>query len=264
MKLCSVNRGFSLVELSIVLVILGLLTGGILTGQSLIRASEMRAATAEYQRHVTAVQTFRDKYFALPGDMPNATRFWGRQVNQAWCVTNSSAAVATPGSCDGDGNGILLHSPAASQSGEIFQFWRQLAQSGLMEGSFTGNAGSLGSYNCVIGTNCPASKMNNAGWSVRFLGSWAGDATWWWAGDYGNFFMFGGPNGQWMTEGPLLRPEEAWNIDTKLDDGRPGVGRIWVLNHAACTNATGPADYAATYDLADSNVQCSLVFQRAF
>ena len=70
-------QGFSLVELSIVLVILGLLTGGILAGQSLIRASELRAATAEYQRYATSIQSFRDKYMALPGDMTNATRFWG-------------------------------------------------------------------------------------------------------------------------------------------------------------------------------------------
>jgi len=71
------SSGFSLVELSIVLVILGLLTGGILGGQALIRAAELRAVTTEYDRWVTATRTFQDKYFALPGDMTNATAFWG-------------------------------------------------------------------------------------------------------------------------------------------------------------------------------------------
>ncbi|MGB1539971.1 MAG: prepilin-type N-terminal cleavage/methylation domain-containing protein, partial [Rickettsiales bacterium] len=56
------NRGFSLVELSIVLVILGLLTGGILGGQSLIRAAEMRAIATEYDAWKTAVNVFKDKY----------------------------------------------------------------------------------------------------------------------------------------------------------------------------------------------------------
>ncbi|MFM9890490.1 MAG: type II secretion system protein, partial [Rickettsiales bacterium] len=77
----SLRYGFSLVELSIVLVILGLLTGGILSGQSLIRAAELRSVSTEYNRYVTAVQTFRDKYFALPGDMTNAQSFWGSSAN---------------------------------------------------------------------------------------------------------------------------------------------------------------------------------------
>lgn len=61
------NGGFSLVELSIVLVILGLLTGGILGGQSLIKAAELRAVTTELDAFQTATNTFRQKYFALPG-----------------------------------------------------------------------------------------------------------------------------------------------------------------------------------------------------
>ena len=71
------KKAFSLVELSIVLVILGLLVGGILSGQSLIRAAQLRSVTADYTRFVTAVNTFRDKYFALPGDMTNAQSVWG-------------------------------------------------------------------------------------------------------------------------------------------------------------------------------------------
>ena len=71
------RSGFSLVELSIVLVILGLLTGGILAGQNLIRAAELRSVTTQFQNYHAAVMTFRDKYFALPGDMANAEDFWG-------------------------------------------------------------------------------------------------------------------------------------------------------------------------------------------
>ena len=70
-------RAFSLVELSIVLVILGLLVGGILAGQSLIHAAELRAVSSEYQRYRTAIYAFRDKYLGLPGDITTATNFWG-------------------------------------------------------------------------------------------------------------------------------------------------------------------------------------------
>src|SRR6478736_3210874 len=97
------RKGFSLVELSIVLVILGLLTGGILAGQSLIRAAELRAVGTEYGRYATATQTFRDKYLALPGDFKDATRFWNRLNSNADCVTSSSTTVGSPGVCDGNG-----------------------------------------------------------------------------------------------------------------------------------------------------------------
>ena len=67
------QRGFTLVELSIVLVILGLLVGGVLSGQSLIRAAELRAVSTEHSKFVTAMNSFRDKYFAAPGDMKPPT-----------------------------------------------------------------------------------------------------------------------------------------------------------------------------------------------
>ncbi len=57
----SCSLGFSLVELAIVLVILGLLAGGVLSGQSLIRAAELRSVIAEYQRYYTAVKIFNDE-----------------------------------------------------------------------------------------------------------------------------------------------------------------------------------------------------------
>src|SRR5690349_20889612 len=100
-------RGFSLVELSIVLVILGLLTGGILAGQSLIRAAELRSVVTEYQRFITASHTFRDKFGGIPGDFRSATRFWGLQsaAFPSDCISNSSASVVSTGVCDGNGNG---------------------------------------------------------------------------------------------------------------------------------------------------------------
>jgi prepilin-type N-terminal cleavage/methylation domain-containing protein len=265
------RNAFSLVELSIVLVILGLLTGGILTGQSLIRASELRAVGTEYQRYVAATNTFRDKYFALPGDMRNATAFWGRLNGNADCVTNSGAAVATPGTCDGNGGGTIDFASAAGASGEMFQFWRQLALAGMIEGTYSGLAGAAAAGDHVLGTNAPRSRMANTGWGVWPLGNYAGDGATY-AYDYGNMFGFGV---QVATAWPLtaaLKPEEAWNIDTKLDDGRPGAGRILPRDNAGfagaaadkCTTSANNTDYAGSYNLSNSNVACPLHFARAF
>lgn len=98
------QKAFSLVELSIVLVILGLLTGGILAGQSLIRASELRAVVTEYERYIAASHTFRDKYMAIPGDMANATRFWG---DDAALCADAGITNGTPGTCNGNANGSI-------------------------------------------------------------------------------------------------------------------------------------------------------------
>ncbi len=269
------QRGFSLVELSIVLVILGLLTGGILAGQSLIRAAELRAVSAEYSRYTTAVQTFRDKYMALPGDMREATRFWMRQVNASHCATNTSpaTAVGTPGTCDGNGDGDLAGAPALSQSGEFAQFWRQMALAGLIEGTYTGISGSGNAYHMVINENVPPSKLNNAGWSTVMYGSQTAESGLF-DGQYNDTFVVGAQATSGGLNNPVLKPEEAWNIDTKMDDGSPANGRVVVrsrvgcalaANGAALTNSAADATKLdSNYNLASSSISCVPVFRSVF
>ena len=259
------KSAFSLVELSIVLVILGLLTGGILAGQSLIRAAELRSVSTEYSRYITATQTFRDKYFALPGDMNNATRFWGRAENVAQCVTNSTAAVNASGTCDGDGDGTPEYN-AANQHGEIWHFWRQLSLAGLIEGTYSGIAGPSAGHNAAISTNVPPSKLGQTGWMFysRVAG---GDGNFYAMDSAHNVFQIGnGTTGS--TFGAALRPEEAWNIDTKMDDGRPAYGNILAIGwNNICSQAdAGPGssantNYAASYRLTSSTVECALIFR---
>jgi len=261
------KKAFSLIELSIVLVILGLLTGGILAGQSLIRAAELRAVNAEYSRYITAAQTFRDKYFAIPGDMNSATRFWGRAASTADCVTRSSAAVATPGACDGDGNGLLNNASAASQSGEEFQVWKQLALAGLIEGSYTGLAGSAGLGQVVPATNAPKSKLGNAGWFAAQSGT-VGTSLMYYT-NYNNYLGVGAPSATSYSYGAVLKPEEAWNIDTKFDDGKPAYGNVIAMYwNNACSapdsGAVANTNLNASYRLSDSSAQCSLIFRNAF
>ncbi len=264
------SKAFSLVELSIVLVILGLLTGGILSGQSLIRASELRGVTTEYQVYQSAINSFRDKYMGYPGDFRDATKFWGRLSADASCVTNSAAGVSTSGVCDGNGDGNLITHNAVSSGGESYenyQFWRQLALAGLVEGSYTGLAGAANGSTALIGENVPKSRLNNAGWSTN-RPPIAGDANIY-AVQYGNVFYYGAPVSNNLTSGATLRPEEAWNIDTKVDDGRPAYGKVIARNWnnvcAAADNGTHTnTNFEASYKLSDSSLQCSLIFRQIF
>jgi prepilin-type N-terminal cleavage/methylation domain-containing protein len=252
------RSGFSLVELSIVLVILGLLTGGILAGQSLIRASELRAVTSEFQRYVAATNTFRDKYFALPGDITNASSIW------------STLAAGN----NGNGDGNIDAAAAVSVTGEMFQFWNEMALAGLVEGSYTGLAGPGSGWvgrDTIPGTNSPKSRVNNTGWGVVYMPNYVGNARIY-TYDYGNAITFGT---RWGGAGNLavqsaLKPEEAWNVDTKLDDGQPASGKIIAqdfigfTNAGSCTTSTSQTDYAGAYNLSSSTVACSLFFPKPF
>lgn len=258
------KHAFSLVELSIVLVILGLLTGGILTGQNLIRAAELRSFTTEYSAYKTAINTFRDKYFALPGDMTNATNFWGSAGGSGTLGDGCEASAGTgTETCNGGGDGQLLLTPSAGEYAEIFTFWQHLANARLLEGSYTGIAGAADGREAFIGENVPQSKLGNAGWSARTMNDYAGDGAVF-AYDYGNSFIFGGQRAGDSTFDPVFKPEELWNIDTKIDDGRPGSGNITAFWWDECTDAASNGSITASdrldanYLLSETNVVCAV------
>src|SRR5579884_1113289 len=91
------NSGFTLIELSIVLVIIGLITGGILTGRDLIDAAAQRAQISQIQKYNVALRTFQGKYGGFPGDLAInlATKF-------GFTVTNCGGTTGQR-----DGNGLI-------------------------------------------------------------------------------------------------------------------------------------------------------------
>lgn len=247
------QKGFSLVELSIVLVILGLLTGGILAGQSLIRAAELRSVSTESNRWMAATNTFRDKYFALPGDMTNAVSFWGQDI-----ATNCSGSTGTVPSgtqtCNGNGNGRIGIGDPTDQ--EAFRFWQQLTNAGLIEGRYTGVVNLPWPF-IAPNVNAPRSKISSsAGWAVQTPSMVYGTS-------FPNIYLLaGGP----VMQDPVLKPEEAWNIDTKMDDGKPETGKVrggdWASN---CVTPTSPAAWTSTandrtYSLTVTSNDCMMFF----
>lgn len=240
------RTGFTLVELSIVLVILGLLVGGVLTGQSLIRASELRSITTQYNAYVTAVNAFKDKYFALPGDMTNAQSFWGiAHATPATCATTVGTGTQT---CNGDGNG------AVSGTTEIYRFWQHLANAGLIEGTYSGVAATT--------PNSAAGKMSGTNWYVDNWGTTSSFAQ-----------VFDGTINNMLTisrtgsNAMFLKPDEVWNIDMKIDDGKPATGKVvlrttWAL--ASCTDSSATTALGAIYLLNITNEACAPLFRNLF
>lgn len=254
------RHGFSLVELSIVLVILGLLVGGVLTGQSLIRAAELRSVTTEFQKYQAAVNTFRDKYFAIPGDMPNATQFWGAEnATLATCVVTASTSKAT---CNGNGDGIISYGdwPVANNYYEDFRSWQHLANAGLLEGTYTGVQASATIFHVVIGSNAPPSKLTSSGWYLHYVGPQVATAGFY-DGNYGHALYFGGNLTNSWNRTPTLKPEELWNIDTKLDDGKPAFGIVRAFKSVVASNcASSDVSDTARYDLTQTSNTCLALF----
>src|SRR6266852_226786 len=87
------ERGFTLIELSIVLVIIGLIVGGILVGQDLIKAAQLRATITQLERYDATVNTFRTKFNGLPGDLLNGTNFFAAATDVPDTAANCTGAT---------------------------------------------------------------------------------------------------------------------------------------------------------------------------
>ncbi len=243
------NRtGFSLVELSIVLVILGLLVGGILAGQSLIRAAELRATITQTGQYRIATFAFRDKYFALPGDIDNASSFWGP-------YTTSGTAASVTGASNGDRSGYI------SSTEERLAYFRHLALAGLIEGSYAGLYTGT-SYLSEGGVTVPFSK--SASKNLMSINSNT------------SFSIYGMRNGTYLMHIAVtapynsLMPSELWQMDTKLDDGKASSGKVMPISQTtplASRNCTTNDDWknaaagSADYKLDVTTIECApLIF----
>ena len=116
------QSGFTLIEIAIVLVIIGLLLGGILKGQELITQGRIRNVGNDFQSVTAALNIYQDRYRALPGDDAGAAARWG---------------IAAPaGGTLGDGI-ITGAYNSATATDESRQFWLHLRRSGLVGGAVT-------------------------------------------------------------------------------------------------------------------------------
>lgn len=244
-------------ELSIVLVILGLLTGGILAGQSLIRASELRSVTTQFANYRTAAYSFRDKYFAIPGDFAKATDFWtsaGGTGADTACIAAQTTATAT---CNGTGDGLIMAITGWDHAERLLA-WKHLANAGLVEGSYTGKStGAVNTFVTVAGTNVAPAKVGGGAF-YDFSYVWP-NATLMFTDSRTarNALTIYGPT---STNG-ALKPEEAWNIDTKLDDGSPVLGNFYttIKSSPVGPNCASSDLNTAIYDLAVTEKNCLLI-----
>jgi prepilin-type N-terminal cleavage/methylation domain-containing protein len=120
------QSGFTLIEIAIVLVIIGLLLGGILKGQELITQGRIRNVANDFQSMTAAINLYQDRYRALPGDDAGAAARWTATGN-----TTTS----------GNGNGQIAGDyNSATMGDESRLFWHHLRLAGLVGGATTSGA----------------------------------------------------------------------------------------------------------------------------
>jgi len=135
------QRGFTLVEIAIVLVIIGLLLGGILKGQELINSARVRNLADTSTGVQAAYYGFIDRYRRIPGD---------------WNATGAALAIGVPISDGGNDNG-QIDNATGTENVEPNAIWVQLAAAGFIQGSYAGGTVAPTNANGVS----PLNAFNN-------------------------------------------------------------------------------------------------------
>lgn len=250
------QKGFTLVELSIVIVIIGLIVAGVIGGQSLVKQAQLRAIISESEQIKVAFNAFKLEYNAIPGDMSNGSSYWATACNAA----GTGASVAAE--CNGDGNKYL--SIVATNASEGYMAWQHLSLAGLYPGSFVPTIAVLGTIN----SNIPGSKFSGAGITLVQDTNAAPFAT---AGDGSttaadtrntgkNIILFGGPVSAKIANSTVFSAPQAYSVDSKADDGSPTTGSI--LGSGTTTEAAGTCLASSTaYNLDSTDTApCVLAF----
>ena len=280
----SKKSAFSLIELSIVLIIIGLLIAGVTGGASLIKSSELRAAISEARGWSTAVNGFYNQFNAFPGDYNVVIGSPAGAAGNSNSQINAFTSAANP---SGIGSTTTACANTTSTAGCAYEdnvAWVQLKNAGVVDTN-TVSAPTLSTSGATsFGVTNPQSKIKSSGWLFDYgsaNGSIAGTnqfgqnvvilsgaPTTTTAMDASNSYVNGATSAR-VTG--AITPADALSIDTKVDDGKYSTGRIQGINpgttFGAVTTATtcgvsatvGTAPTA--YNTAQTTKNCAISYQ---
>lgn len=252
MNRTSRNRGVTLLELAIVLMIIAIIAAAVLAGRSLLESSRLQTVMTDADNYIRATGQFKAAYLALPGDLPTAATLWG--TDSSGCPSGGGAT----GTCNGNGDGKIgsfcsSGSLSTTYAYESFRAWQQLNSANLVITSLT-PTGTAGTFS--PGVNVPGSSIKGAGFSLMWIddptlcsNNYGLIAS---SGRYGNVLTFA--SGSTAT---VLTPEDAAGIDGKIDDGIPNSGKVRAPGTGAQANCTATS---TTYNITYTRKACSLMF----
>lgn len=261
------RHGFTLVEMSVVLVVVGLVAAGVLGGRELIESYRITAQARQIDQFDAAVNTFKIKYGYLPGDIPfaKASQFGLPPGWYGWWDAN------------GDGmynSGFMPVSFGYTATYEQVLFWPQLAAARLVEGSYAVST-STGAFARM--------KLNPQYGIMPMTMPTLGEGNWWALGATHINWSIRWSDSSTPVVAPSLTPQQALQLDQRMDDGKPGSGRVravQVINTAVCNDPGGAGCFVvdtnanasfgipncvvnggATYNLTQTGVNCILAIK---
>ncbi len=219
------KNAFTLLELSIVLIVIGLLTAAVTVGTDIIEQSRLKDTMSKIQNLDSAFVVFESRYDQLPGDFNDMTSF-----DSGNCVDDGA------NTCNGNNDRQLLSEPANTTPNEGWRALQHLSLLFLIQGEYTGidNASNSGKH--ILNENVMAMPFDIAGLIPTT------DA----AQGFTAFLVGSLANSDVNLTGPALTARNTVFLDTKLDDGNFDTGFIRAQRGAnladGCINA-GNTDY---------------------
>ncbi|WP_025770530.1 prepilin-type N-terminal cleavage/methylation domain-containing protein [Thioalkalivibrio sp. HK1] len=229
------SRGFTIVEIAIVLVVVGLLLGAVMKGQELIGSARVRNIIDSVSGIEAAYFGFVDRYRRVPGD---------------WGMKEASVAIGVTLNGGGDNDG-RIDNESSDKWKEPNALWEQLAKAGFLQGEFKGGTAEPNATNRLAPLN-PYNRIMVIGSTDDYL-----------AGGTATVRLN-------LVLGRGMPVDIAREVDVKLDDGAPDTGSVRL---AVSTGATfgepaqserncvaDGADGAKIYAVSSDSQDCNLVY----
>lgn len=234
------SRGFTLIELMVVLTIISVLLAGVVAGTALIGQAKLQSIVDDITKFKTAIGAFKLKYNQYPGDFQNAYAFFGNTCD------------AAPANCNGNGNGRIDENVSTASQNEVFRTWQHLNLSEMFLANLSGQ-GLRSDTNYV--NKLPFSKYANTIYGyIYYTNEFSRQ---------GNGLFIGAATGGDFSL-PSIRVQDAQALDLKLDDGIANQGMVYALdgtgvslNNCSDVNTSGAG---SNYNLALNGISCRMIF----
>ena len=219
------SKGFTLVEIAIVMMIIGIALGAVFGGVRLMEISQISSEIKKIKSYEAATNSFKTIYGLLPGDIREPANMLNNCAN-------------FPCNRAGNGNGQIVTDPfwlATSSNAETFAYWKHLFAAELIEGVDDSDSADFG-------RGQPLFEINDASGGVRIMSN--NQTT------IGDEFFDRQPHfyvlldhafGELQRCCGIIPARTMSNMDIKYDDGHPnrGIIRQSFMNETACATATG-------------------------